>query len=281
MNISIKAETIFNLGNFPITNSLLVSIIVTIFLILLAFIVSSKIKEVPSRFQNFIEMIIEALLNFVEGIAGNKGREFFPLIATFFLFIILGNWSGLIPGFGSIGFYEEEKEVIEETTESKSEEQINIAETTENEVIQEEMTTETHEEESNSNAEGKKIFVPLFRGATADVNTTLALALISVGAIQYFAIKHIGAFKFFKSRFLNPIGILEVVSDLSKVFSFAFRLFGNVFAGEVLISVIAFIIPVIAPLPFLGLELFVGFIQALVFSILSLIFFTTVTSEEH
>ncbi len=127
-------------------------------------------------------------------------------------------------------------------------------------------------------------FVPLLRGATADLNTTLALALVSVVAIQYFGFKKLGFS--YSSRFINlknPIyffvGILEILSDISKVLSFAFRLFGNIFAGEVLLTVMAFLMPFIVPLPFLMLELFVGFIQALVFSMLTAVFLNVAVSH--
>lgn len=130
-------------------------------------------------------------------------------------------------------------------------------------------------------------FTPLLRGATADLNTTVALAIVAVLAIQYFGFKTAGLR--YSSRFLNfssPIyfvlGLLEIVSEVSKVVSFAFRLFGNIFAGEVLLAVMAFLMPFIVPLPFITMELFVGFIQALVFSMLTAVFLTVAVSHgEH
>ncbi|MEK7119573.1 MAG: F0F1 ATP synthase subunit A, partial [Patescibacteria group bacterium] len=128
-------------------------------------------------------------------------------------------------------------------------------------------------------------FTPLLRGATADLNTTLGLALVAVLAIQYFGFVTVGGH--YSTRFLNfknPIefflGILEMVSEVSKVISFAFRLFGNIFAGEVLLTVMAFLMPFIVPLPFLMLELFVGFIQALVFSMLTAVFLNVAVSHK-
>lgn len=127
-------------------------------------------------------------------------------------------------------------------------------------------------------------FTPLLRGATADLNTTLALAIVAVAAIQYFGFQTAGIH--YSSRFFNfkdPIyfvlGILEIISELSKVISFAFRLFGNIFAGEVLLAVMAFLMPFIVPLPFLMMELFVGFIQALVFSMLTAVFLNVAVSH--
>lgn len=129
--------------------------------------------------------------------------------------------------------------------------------------------------------------VPILRAATADLNTTIALALISVVLIQVYGIKYLGVKKYV-GKFLNfsgPIafftGILEIVSEISKILSFAFRLFGNIFAGEVLISVVAFLIPVLASFPFLMLEIFVGLIQALVFSMLTAVFLSMSTTEHH
>lgn len=123
--------------------------------------------------------------------------------------------------------------------------------------------------------------VPLLRAPTADLNLTFALALVSVGLIQYQGVKSLGIKYFGKFFSFNPakafIGFLELITELSKVLSFSFRLFGNIFAGEVLLLVIAVLVPIIAPVPFYGLELFVGFIQALVFSMLTLVFFNLAT----
>lgn len=129
--------------------------------------------------------------------------------------------------------------------------------------------------------------VPLLKAATADLNTTLGLALVTVLLIQYSGLKYLG-FKDYISKFINfksPVdfftGILEIISEVSKIISFAFRLFGNIFAGEVLIAVIAFLIPVLASFPFLLLEVFVGFIQALVFSMLAAVFINLAVTKHH
>ncbi len=248
LHISISAEPIFHVGSIAITNSMFVSWLVTGLLCLFAILAYPKIKSTskPSRFQSTLESIIEALYGLVIGVVGErKAKDIFPYIATFFLFILLGNWAGLLPGFGSIGF-----------------------------------TEITH---------GKEIFVPYFRGATADINITLGLALSSVGLIQYIGLKNLGLHYFSKFFTLKDpiscfIGILELVAEFAKILSFAFRLFGNIFAGEVLLTVIAFLVPIVAPLPFLGLELFVGLVQALVFSMLTLVFMQMATishAEEH
>lgn len=236
LHISIVAEEIAKLGPVTVTNSLLTSWLVVGGLCLLGYKAGKNFKLRPSLKQLLIEVPLEALYSLTKNVAGStKAIIFFPFIATFFLFILLSNWSGLIPGVGTIKFGH----------------------------------------------------VPLLRAPSADLNMTLALALFSVGLIQYFGFKSLGSgylTKFF--NFKNPIftfvGILELISELAKVISFAFRLFGNIFAGEVLLAVTAFLIPVVVPIPFYGLEVFVGFIQALVFSMLTLVFLNMATVRaEH
>ena len=136
--------------------------------------------------------------------------------------------------------------------------------------------------------EGEHGFIPFFRGGTADLNTTLALTLVGMFLIQFYSIKYVGFVEYIQRffNFSNPInafvGILEIVSEFSKILSFSFRLFGNIFAGEVLMTVISFLVPVLASLPFLLFEFFVGFIQALVFTMLLSIFITVgATSHKH
>ena len=239
MHISVAAEPIFYFFRFPLTNSLLATYLVMAFLIILALIATADIRVLPGKLQNFFELVLSRLLSFFKSVAGEKAEELFPILATFFIFILFANWAGLLPGFGSIGFYEE--------------------------------------------VGGKEILKPLFRGPTADLNTTLALAIFSVAATQYYSIKHLGL-KGFSKRFfsLNPIylfiGLLELISEFAKIISFSFRLFGNIFAGEVLLMVIAFLVPILAPIPFLGLEVFVGLIQALVFTMLTMVFMVAATT---
>jgi F-type H+-transporting ATPase subunit a len=245
MHISLAAEPLFYLWQFPIANSLVVTWIVMAILIILAINVGGKVRIVPRGQQNFFESIIEIFLDLCQSVAGERGRVFFPLVFSFFIFIILSNWFGLLPLIGSLGFYR------------------------------------VHA--------GEKVFIPFFRAATSDLNTTLALALISVGAVQYFGFKmlkvgYLKRFFDFSSPIKFFVGILELVSDFAKIISFSFRLFGNIFAGEVLLMVMAFLIPLFGSLPFFGLELFVGFIQALVFAMLTLVFLNVSTlphGEEH
>ena len=234
--ISLAAEKIGSLFGLPITNSLLATWVVMALLIVFSFFATRKMTLIPKGIQSIAELIVGALYDFFMAVAGKHIKQFFPLIASFFLFIILANWFGLLPGVGTIGFHEADK------------------------------------------------FVPLLRGANADLNMTLALAIISIVGIQYFGFKTVGFH--YSSRFLNfkgPIdffvGILEVISQFADIVSFAFRLFGNIFAGEVLLTVMAFLMPFIVPLPFMALELFVGFIQALVFSMLTAAFLNVAVSH--
>ncbi len=264
MHISIAAEELFKIGSLPVTNSLLVTLLTIILFIVVVILVRLKKNIVPVGLQNVVEYIMEYFYNLICEVfeSEEKGRRFFPLVMTIFLFVLIINWFGLLPGVGSIGFYREKVAHIEQ------------------------METVTGESQTPETEEHKE-FVPLFRGASADLNTTLALALISVIFIQIYSIQILG-FKGFLKRFIklkNPImffvGILELITEIAKIISFSFRLFGNIFAGEVLLTVMLFLIPFIIPLPFLALEIFVGIVQALIFSFLTLFFIKIATSEEE
>lgn len=252
-HISIAAETVHEveqlplIDSFPITNAIIMSWITMAILLIMGFLFVYKIKIIPRKMQNVGELILDTGLDFVTNILGSrqKAEKVFPLIITLFLFILISNWMGLVPGIGSIG------------------------------------VTQIHE--------GKEVFIPFFRSVFADINMTLALGIIAVVATHIFAIinigkkAHIGKFINFKSPILFFVGILELFGEISKIISFSFRLFGNVFAGEVLLVIILWLTGYyLASIPFYGLELFVGFIQALVFSMLTLIFIQVATMEpEH
>lgn len=244
MNITLVPENLFRIGPLTVTNTLLTAWIIVVGIGFSAFIFSKRLKPVPGRLQNLVEMSLEAFLGLLETIAGSreKARKYFPLTATIFIFVLLSNWIGILPGVGSIGFYRA--------------------------------------------AAGGKEFVPFFRSVYSDLNMTLALALISVTLTHVFALsaigirRHLGKFLNVKSPMGFFVGVLEIIGEFSKIISFSFRLFGNVFAGEVLLATIAFLVPYIAPLPFLGMELFVGFIQAFIFSALTMAFISTAT-EDH
>jgi len=240
--ISLKAEQLFNIGGFGMTNSLLLSIFVSFLLIIFAIIFRNKIKLIPGKIQGIVEMGIEGLLGLMESVLGTKeaAEKYLPLIATIFIFILASNWLGLLPGVGSFVLSEGHKQI------------------------------------------------PLLRSPAADLNFTLALAIIAVFATNFFGIVVLGFFKHIK-KFLNfsgPIkffvGILEFLSEISRIISFSFRLFGNVFAGEVLLIIIFFLLPYVAPVPFLMMEMFVGLIQAFIFAMLTLVFLASHTAKtEH
>jgi F-type H+-transporting ATPase subunit a len=263
MHISLTAETIGHIFGLPITNSLVLSLLTAVLLIGGGFLVAWRLKSIPTKVQSTVELVIDGLLDLMTQVLGGRKEalQFFPLVATIFLFILLNNWIGVLPGIGSIGFYE----------------------TVSHEVV---VSQEAHGEPIHGE---DRTFVPFFRSAAADLNTTFALALIAVLAIQFYAIKKLGFFAHV-GKYINfthgPIhffvGILELVGEFARVLSFSFRLFGNVFAGEVLLLIIMSLVPVFVPLPFIFLEFFVGFIQALVFAMLTMVFLKVATIEvEH
>ncbi|MBI4272629.1 F0F1 ATP synthase subunit A [Candidatus Uhrbacteria bacterium] len=243
MNISVAAEKIFSVLGLPITNSMLVAWIAMGFLVIISLVATHKIRLVPRGLQNFFESVCDAILTLVDSVMGDRKQSlrFFPLIATIFIFVLVGNWLGLLPGVGSVGI------------------------------------REYHE--------GREVLVPFLRSTAADLNFTLALAVISVITVQVVGILSVGFFKY-ASKFINfssPlnffVGVLELISEVAKLISFSFRLFGNIFAGEVLLTVMFFLVPYVVPLPFMMFEVFVGFIQAMVFSMLTLVFLKIATIE--
>jgi len=232
--IVLKSEILGFYKNLPITNTLLVSWIAMGILIISAIVTRFQIRTIPTGIQNFFESIIELGFQTVSDLAGEKKTKvFFPFVMTFFLYIIVSNWLGLLPGFGTITYKD----------------------------------------------------VPLLRSINSDLNMTLSLALVSAIATHLFAVKYLGI-KNYLVRWvaLNPIflfvGILEIISEFTKIVSLSFRLFGNIFAGEVVLSTISSIFAFILPLPFYFLEIIVGFVQAAVFAMLTLVFMVLL-SEKH
>jgi F-type H+-transporting ATPase subunit a len=260
--IPLYAEPIFHIGKFPVTNTLINSWVAVFILVIFFVAAGRKIQKVPRGIQNFFEFILEKLLDFADSITGDreKTKRFMPIVMTFFLFILVNNWLGIVPGVGTIGFIEQEG---------------------------------IH-----------KIFVPIFRGAASDINTTLTLAIIAILSSHVMGIGAIGGWKHF-NKFINlkallhapreikkdwtalfsaPIavfvGLLEIIGEFSRIASLSFRLFGNIFAGEVLLTSMMALFAYAVPVPFLFLEIFVGAIQALVFSTLALVFMT-MNCEAH
>lgn len=294
LHISLAAETLFHIGPIPITNSFLVMILVMAALLIVFSIMARRITVDPrqgGRFGGVGEMIVDFLLNLVESTGGKAlGRRIFPLVSGLFIFIIFSNFTGLLPGIGSIWI---EKEVEEEHTaeaEVAVENANVVTETQEGQIATAAVNGSGDDHAAattdDTAAEGEEAaheteHVPLFRPPTADLNMTLALSTLTFLAVQIYGVRTHGVVGRLKHMadppFLFPI---EVVSELSRIISLAARLFGNVFAGEVLLgvayaianSVKIAIIPLAFPVIFLGLETIFGTIQALVFSLLTLIY---------
>jgi F-type H+-transporting ATPase subunit a len=259
----LPAETVFHIFGFPIANSVIAAWITIAFLVALSYAVTRRVKMVPGRLQAAFEFLIGWLFDLCRSVAGEEnGRRFFPVVATLFLFVAFNAWLALLPGFGSI-------------------------------------TVHTAEGEAH-----------LLRAANTDINMPLALALVSfvfveLTGLRTLGIRYLG--KFFNFRefrrgldqlfggevkdgtttlFAGGIGIftglIEGLAEFIRIISLTFRLFGNMTAGEILLLVAAFLIPWLFVLPFYGLELLIGFIQALIFSGLTLIFLTlAVASHEE
>lgn len=251
---SISAETVFTVGGFEVTNTILATWVTMLVLTILFVIYRSKLSLVPGRFQTAIEAILEYVYGICASISPKEvARKFFPLVCTIFLFVGFNSWLSLIPGYGSLTFVNSAGHTVE-----------------------------------------------LIRGAGTDLNTTLSLAVVAFVVAEVVAFKEQGlkyilkyinfsglitAFKtLFKGKiggfFIDLItgvvlfltGIIEFISEISRLISLTFRLFGNMTAGEILLASISFLIPYLVPTIFYGLEVLVGFIQALVFSSLTMVY---------
>ena len=304
--ISIAAEPVFELFGFTITNTLLSAWLTMILLIVGGWLITRNMSEVPGRWQGALEMITETFLGLVQSAADPKwARRFFPIVTTIFLFVIASSWLGLTPLFGSWGPLHHAEhghgQSVKWLNDSKS---FGLWVRTED-VVEDAEAAGSHAESGGDTGTGY-ILVPMFRAATTDLNVTLALAVISVVLAQYFGVKATGIKYFGKfiavggvvNAFTKPglgcggrigafamglidiyVGIVEIISEIAKIISFTFRLFGNIFAGEVLLAVMAFLVPYLISLPFYGLEIFVGFVQALVFMMLTVAFFVVAMSH--
>ena len=254
-HVELPSEGIFHISFFTITNTLIASWLTIIVLVGLFYACTLKMKLIPGRLQSLAEMVVEMLLNFMENAAGKKqARIFFPLVATIFLYVLTNAYLALLPFYGTIGI-----------------------------------------------TESNGAFAPLFRGANTDINLSLSIALISFTTIEFWGLRSMGFVRYintffnfgqlrdgfvslFKGKirpavsgilfgFINLfIGMLEILSHFIRIISFTFRLFGNMTAGEILLLVVCFLVPLIATIPFYGLELLVGFLQAMIFAGLTLVF---------
>lgn len=240
--LSLAAEEITHIGPVPITNAVLNTVLVDIVLIALAWYVYKNAKLIPGAFQSTVEMVIEGFYNLTSSVAKENAKKIFPYVMTFFLFILVANWTGLLP-------------VISALT----------------------IPNDGHE-------------VHLFRSASTDLNVTIALAIVSLVATHTMSIQTLGLKSYFSRFFsLNPLaaytGLLELISEFTKVISFSFRLFGNIFVGEVMLASLGAFFAFFLPIPIIMYEMFVGVVQAAIFGLLTMafmgIFTTPHGSEEH
>lgn len=257
------AEPILKTNHFLITNSLINTWLVVFAVAVFCLFLKSRIKMVPRGAQNAAEAAVESMFGVFDSVTGERKKtlKYFPLVLSFFVFILLNNWLGLLPGVGSIGYVASEH--------------------------------------------GEKIFIPFLRGGTADLNTTLALAIIGVVFSHIFSVMALGFWKYM-NKFINikaileipkkimkdpaiivvnPIkmfvGAIEIVGEFAKIASLSFRLFGNIFAGEVLLASMSALLAFGLPIPFMFLEIIVGLVQAFIFSILILAYLTMNTADEE
>lgn len=306
--ISLPAEKIpgLTIFGFPITNTFLATILADITVLALGFFAVRKMKDVPSGLQNLAEWVWEAFDGLVTDIAGKKdGSKWLPMFMTILLFLLFANWWELVPGFDSVGIIEPlEVAYVESggTVKNGSAKGVylglpSILRAEDGSItLTEEQKAKAWEEAEAAEEQGKVFhglsnpeeasggytLLPFFRVAATDLNLPIALALISIGLTQIIGFRRLRG-RYIR-RFVVPVftgnkfidgfvGILEFISELAKIVSLSFRLFGNIFAGQVLLFVMAFLMALLLPLPFMGLELFVGFMQAFVFAILTVIFF--------
>ncbi len=238
ISIHLAPETLFHIAAFPITNTLVTAVLVSLMLTVLALVAGRSLRVKPRGWQVVLEALVTYPYNLVRGTLGDDrlAERVFPLVMSVFLFVLAVNWFGLLPFVASVG------------------------------------------------AREGSTFVPyLYPGAT-DLNLTLALALICFVAIEVAGVatlgvaRYAGKFITFASPLKFMVGVIELISELVRLISFSFRLFGNIFAGKVLVLVIMFFVPYLLPVPFLAFETFVGLVQAAIFALLTL-FFTKIAVE--
>src|SRR3989339_63247 len=249
---TLAPETLFSIGGLPITNTMVNAWLAIVIFLIIGIIIKRTARIKPTKFQNACEFFLDGLLGYFDQVTGERKKtmRFLPLVGSIFFFILLSNWLGLMPGTGSI--------------------------------------TVGHNF--------------LFRPANTDLNLTAAMALTAVVSSHLFGLFTVGIFThlnkfiqigtFFKSLTKGPVailtaiielgvGLIEIVSEIAKVVSLSLRLFGNIFAGEVLMTVMASLVGLLLPTPFMLLELLVGLIQAAVFTMLTLVYLTVATTDPH
>jgi F-type H+-transporting ATPase subunit a len=275
-HVEVAAEELFSIGGFHVTNALFTALIVDVILVLIAFLATRNMQLVPRGLQNVMEAILEALYGVLKNISPKFINVAWPLVATIFLFVLTSNWLGLVPGGSSIGLCKAEEEAsarlafVQEGPKAGSLQLMPAAAEGHNPYI--------------SCAEGQKL-IPWLRPPSTDLNFTLALGLLSFVFFEYWGFRTLGIgylSKFFNLKgIMSFVGIIEFISEIIKPIALALRLFGNIFAGEVLIAVLTFMVPLVLPMPIYAFEIFVGFIQALVFSLLTMAFLSIATTSHE
>jgi F-type H+-transporting ATPase subunit a len=310
-HIQIKPETLYSVWKINITNTMVTSWLVVALMIGLVYVASRRWELVPRGVQNLLEAIIEAFYNLVVSIAGEKnGRRFFPAVATIFFFVLFANWFSLFPIFNVIGLGQEEEHgfVMEKAdlgplpTTYVALSGLNQLQGQTIDEDDPQAAQKAEEEKDKGNFVGE--LRPFLRGINTDLNTPLALAIMSAIFVEFWGISTLGFTTYGRKFFnfgallrgicrLSPaqifqgvvdafVGFLELVSEMVRLISFTFRLFGNMFAGEVVILMFTFLVPLVFTLPFYGLEIFVGLIQAFIFAALTLVFgMIAVTHGSH
>jgi F-type H+-transporting ATPase subunit a len=282
IHIAIAPETLFTVGPVRVTNSLFMMFVVMGLLLIVGGLIARNAKLVPGRWQSLFEVTAAFILDLVESTGGRSfGRGIFPLVGGVFVFLLLANYTGILPGVGTIGIYRAEP--AETAVDEGDLAQAPAADST---AVESETTAAGDEQAGEPHLE----FVPILRAPTADLNMTLALALVTFTTVQVLGIRAHGFGGRIKHMadppFIFPI---ELVSEFGRIISLSARLFGNVLAGEVLLGVMyalanvakIAIIPLFVPVIFIFLELLFGTIQALVFALLTAIYITMAAGDSH
>jgi F-type H+-transporting ATPase subunit a len=242
IHVAIEAETLFKIGPLSFTNSMVGALLATLVLLLAAWYITRRSSLVPGRLQSALELPVELMSGIVAG-SSSRWRGYVALVLGFFLMILVANWIGLLPGVGTIGI--------------------------------------THVED------GHEAMVPLVRPASADLNFTLGLAIVAFVMFVYWGVRANGPGGYLKELMGEPLYMaplmlpINLISELSRLISLSMRLFGNVFAGEVLLATMIALAPILVPAVFLGLEALFGFVQALVFALLAMTYIGTAIAEHH
>ena len=243
IHVAIEAEELFQLGPLSFTNSMVGALLTSLLLGLAAWYITRRSSLVPGRLQSAFELPVELMSGIVSA-SSSRWRGYVGLILGFFLTILVANWIGLLPGVGTIGI--------------------------------------TH-----IDASGHEAVIPIVRPASADLNFTLGLALVAFVMFVYWGIKANGPGGYLKELLGEPLYMaplmfpINLISEFSRLISLSMRLFGNVFAGEVLLATMIALAPILIPAVFLGLEVLFGFVQALVFALLAMTYIATAIAEHH